>query len=361
MVVVIPAYEPNEELENLVSELNCMNYRIVIVNDGSSPDKNVIFERLKDKATILHHTVNYGKGRAIKTALHYISEHMPEESGVVTVDADGQHQSNDIVSVCQSLRYHNEKLILGVRKFEGKVPLRSRFGNAVTRAVFSLASGKKLWDTQTGLRAFRTELIPFMLNIKGDRYEYEMNMLLNCAECGVDWVEVPIRTVYLNDRNTYSHFHPFKDSLRIYQSILKFSGSSFISFVLDYILFNIFSLFLGILSFRNPIFFSNILARVISCGFNYHLNKKYVFHSYGNHMKALKYFTLAFGILAANTVLLQILTTIGIPAFSAKIMTEIILFIGSMLVQRFLIFIPEKNKISYQRSERTHHADNYKY
>lgn len=126
-----------------------------------------------------------------------------------------------------------------------------------------------------------------------------MNMLLNCAECRVDWVEVPIRTVYLNDRNTYSHFHPFKDSLRIYQSILKFSGSSFISFVLDYILFNIFSLFLGILSFRNPIFFSNILARVISCGFNYHLNKKYVFHSYGNHMKALKYFTLAFGILAA--------------------------------------------------------------
>ena len=176
-----------------------------------------------------------------------------------------------------------------------------------------------------------------------------MNMLLNCAECGVDWVEVPIRTVYLNDKNTYSHFHPFKDSLRIYQSILKFSGSSFISFVLDYILFNIFSLFLGILSFRNPIFFSNILARVISCGFNYHLNKKYVFHSYGNHMKALKYFTLAFGILAANTVLLQILTTIGIPAFSAKIMTEIILFIGSMLVQRFLIFMPEKNKISYQR------------
>lgn len=188
-----------------------------------------------------------------------------------------------------------------------------------------------------------------------------MNMLLNCAECGTDWVEVPIRTVYLNDKNTYSHFHPFKDSLRIYQSILKFSGSSFISFVLDYILFNIFSLFLGILSFRNPIFFSNILARVISCGFNYHLNKKYVFHSYGNHMKALKYFTLAFGILAANTVLLQILTTIGIPAFSAKIMTEIILFIGSMLVQRFLIFMPEKNKISYQRSERTHHADNYKY
>ena len=144
-------------------------------------------------------------------------------------------------------------------------------------------------------------------------------------------------------------------SIPFSKSITNFSN------ILSLILFNIFSLFLGILSFRNPIFFSNILARVISCGFNYHLNKKYVFHSYGNHMKALKYFTLAFGILAANTVLLQILTTIGIPAFSAKIMTEIILFIGSMLVQRFLIFMPEKNKISYQRSERTHHADNYKY
>lgn len=163
MVVVIPAYEPNEGLENLVSELDCVDYRIVIVNDGSSPDKNIIFERLKDKAVILHHTVNCGKGRAIKTALHYISEYMPEESGVVTVDADGQHRPNDIEAVCQSLRYHNESLILGVRKFEGKVPLRSRFGNTVTRAVFALASGKKLWDTQTGLRAFRTELIPFML------------------------------------------------------------------------------------------------------------------------------------------------------------------------------------------------------
>lgn len=361
MVVVIPAYEPNEELENLVSELDCMDYRIVIVNDGSSPDKNIIFEKLKDKAVILHHTVNYGKGRAIKTALHYISEYMPEESGVVTVDADGQHRPDDIEAVCRSLRYHNESLILGVRKFEGKVPFRSRFGNAVTRAVFALASGKKLWDTQTGLRAFRTEWIPFMLNVKGDRYEYEMNMLLSCAECGIDWVEVPIRTVYLNDRNTSSHFHPFKDSLRIYQSILKFSGSSFISFVLDYILFNIFTIFLEILSFENSVFFSNILARVISCGFNYHLNKKYVFRSYGSHMKVLKYFTLAFGILAANTVLLQILTTIGIPAFAAKIMTESILFIGSMLIQRFLIFKPEKNNTSYQRSKETHHADNYKY
>lgn len=354
MIVVIPAYEPDEKLEHLVSELACIYDKIVIVNDGSSPEKNELFERLQDKAIILRQTVNCGKGKAIKTALQYISEYMPKENGIVTADADGQHQTKDIETVCHALRFHKENLILGVRKFEGKIPFRSRFGNTVTRAVFALTCGKKLSDTQTGL----LELIPFMLNVEGDRYEYEMNMLLKCAECEINWTEVPIKTVYLNAENTSSHFHPLKDSLKIYQSIFKFSGSSFICFLLDYILFNLFTFLSGSLSFINPVFISNVSARIISCGVNYYLNKKYVFHSSGNHMKALKYFVLACCILTANTVLLQVLTAVGIPAFAAKILTEIILFIGSMLIQRFLIFKPEKKKTPYQISKKTHRADN---
>lgn len=144
--------------------------------------------------------------------------------------------------------------------------------------------------------------------------------------------------MYLDKKNTSSHFNTVKDSLRIYKTILKFSGSSFVSFLLDYVLFNIFNALLGLIPYFNAVFFSNIFARIISCMFNYQLNKKYVFRSGGGTYTAVKYFCLALGILIANTVLLQVFTTLEIPAFAGKILTEITLFICSLLVQRFMIF-----------------------
>lgn len=338
MIAIIPAYEPDEQLVKTAEELNGLGFKLIIVNDGSSPDKDDIFGKAESFGVVLHHEKNCGKGRALKTAMQYILENMPDEDSVVTVDADGQHRSQDVIAVSLMLSLHPNDLILGVRSFEGKVPLRSRIGNSVTRTVFALASGKKLSDTQTGLRAFSTEMIPFLLSIEGERYEYEMNMLLSCAESGISWTEVPIRTVYRDMKNSTSHFNTVKDSFRIYKTILKFSGSSFLSFLLDYFLFNVFNAVFGLIPFFNAVFFSNIFARVISCMFNYGLNKKYVFRSGGGTATAVKYFCLALGILIANTVLLQAFTAVGIPAFAAKIFTEITLFVCSLLVQRFVIF-----------------------
>lgn len=155
MIAVIPAYEPDENLEKTVSELISLNFFIVVVDDGSSPNKSAFFERVKKYAVVLRHTENCGKGRAIKTALKYIWNNMPHEDGIVTVDADGQHKSADVAAVSKMLSLHKNSLILGVRKFDGKVPIRSKFGNTVTKAVFALASGKKLSDTQTGGKHIR--------------------------------------------------------------------------------------------------------------------------------------------------------------------------------------------------------------
>lgn len=338
MIAIIPAYEPDKQLVKTAEELSGLGFKLIIVNDGSSHDKDDIFGKAESFGVVLHHEKNCGKGRALKTAMQYILENMPDEDSVVTVDADGQHRSQDVIAVSLMLSLHPNDLILGVRSFEGKVPLRSRIGNSVTRTVFALASGKKLSDTQTGLRAFSTEMIPFLLSIEGEQYEYEMNMLLSCAESSISWTEVPIRTVYRDMKNSTSHFNTVKDSFRIYKTILKFSGSSFLSFLLDYFLFNVFNAVFGLIPFFNAVFFSNIFARVISCMFNYGLNKKYVFRSGGGTATAVKYFCLALGILIANTVLLQAFTAVGIPAFAAKIFTEITLFICSLLVQRFVIF-----------------------
>lgn len=340
MVVIIPAYEPDKKLVKLISELyENTNYRILVVNDGSAETK--IFDEIRPYAQVLIHEKNCGKGAAIKTAMEYILDNMPYEDGLCTADADGQHKVQDIQRICTALTKNDKKLILGTRCFDGKIPLRSKLGNKITEAVFSAVSGKKLSDTQTGLRAFSTKLIPFMLDIKGNRYEYEMNVLLECAENGIEWLEVPIETVYLDEKNTSSHFNTVKDSFRIYCGILKFSGSSFLSFLLDYALFNLFMT----MTSGFAIVWCNIAARIMSSVFNYCINRKYVFKSKDNPFKtAIQYFLLAICILAANSLILKSFTYIGISAAAAKILTEITLFICSLTVQRFFIFKPIAGK-----------------
>ena len=109
-----------------------------------------------------------------------------------------------------------------------------------------------------------------MLNVPGERFEYEMNMLLYCPKNNIKITEIEIETIYFNN-NSKSHFNTVKDSLRIYKQIFKFSCSSLISFLADYVLFIIFNLL-----FQN-ILPANILARVFSSTLNYNLNKKLVF------------------------------------------------------------------------------------
>lgn len=158
MIVVVPAYQPDEKLVKLVSGfLSETDYRIVIVNDGSSDDRMQFFsqsEAMGERVTVLHHDVNRGKGRAMKTAFEWVKAQCIADDGVVTVDADGQHLIKDVVRVCEAWREHRDALVLGSRAFKGNVPLRSRFGNSVTRAVFAVSTGVRVYDTQTGLRAF---------------------------------------------------------------------------------------------------------------------------------------------------------------------------------------------------------------
>ena len=253
---VIPAYEPDEKMLAVIDDISSLtDFHIIVINDGSGKDKLPIFAEAAKKAIVLTHEVNKGKGRGIKTALEYIKEHEADTVGIVIADADGQHKVEDIIRVSEALKSSPDKLIMGCRRFSGKIPLRSKFGNNITKFVFSFAAGVKVSDTQTGLRGFSSKLIPFMLSVNGDRYEFEMNMLLECAREGIRFYEVPIETVYLG-KNESSHFNPIKDSWRIYKDILKFSCSSLLSFCVDYIFYSIFAMISG------NVAFSNICARL---------------------------------------------------------------------------------------------------
>lgn len=337
-IALIPAFEPADDLLNLVVLLSDAHFQVVLVDDGSGENYRRIFSAAKRFADVLIHENNKGKGAALKTGLKFIKRHYPENSVVVTLDADGQHSVDDAVKVAEGVS-DDLCLVLGCRCFCGDVPKRSRFGNTVTRFVFKTVTGSSVRDTQTGLRAFDMELIPFMLGVDGERYEYEMNVLLKCARNKIPIKEVEIKTIYF-DNNEGSHFCTLKDSFRIYREIIKFAMSSLTGFAVDY---GIYSLMLALTAGMGSavsIPLSNISARIVSSSANYAINKSFVFKNMDGVSKtALKYFTLAACILAGNTLLLGFLVNeLGINAYIAKIFTEIIFFTFSWLVQKFFIF-----------------------
>ncbi|MGL5437327.1 MAG: GtrA family protein [Lachnospiraceae bacterium] len=345
-IIIIPAYEPDETMITLLKEIHTYsNAEIIVVNDGSSAGKEAVFQEAGTYAAILKHQKNEGKGQAIKTALSYIKDHYPA-ARIVIADADGQHRTVDILRLLLNSEKYPKALILGTRSFKHQVPLRSLFGNKITGKVFHLLSGVSLKDTQTGLRAFSSDLIPLLLDIPGKRYEYEINMLMTLARQQIPIEEIPIATVYF-EGNPSSHFRVFHDSVSIYGTMLKFISSSLVCFCVDYGLFHLFLLLTNCLGYRHAPAISNIGARLISASLNYRLNKSLVFHcredhdtkNFGQLKTGLLYAVLVSGILFINTCLLSFLMTqLSINSWGAKLIVESALFLFSFVIQQFFIF-----------------------
>ena len=332
-LALIPAYEPDGQLPMLAEALVAQDFRVLIVDDGSGADYAHVFAACESRATVLRHEKNLGKGAALKTGLAWVRDHGPVCCTVVTVDADGQHLPRDVLRICQAAELEPEALVLGGRRFEGTVPLRSRLGNGLTRWIFRLSTGVRIYDTQTGLRAVSQALLPELLDVPGRRYEYEMNVLMDFARRGRPIRELPIQTVYL-EGNRSSHFHPLWDSARVYGEILKFSAASLASFLLDYGLFSLLS------AFGVAVVLSNLAARLVSGIANYSLNRKLVFESKaGLARSGLQYALLAAAILAVNTLALWLLVTLlGWNRYLAKLLVELLLFAVSYVVQKRWIF-----------------------
>ena len=335
VVVLIPAYKPDKRLIELTRELIVDNgLDVLLVDDGGQEAYAPIFDACRELgAEVAVHAVNMGKGRALKTGINAAMLKWPDMAGIVTADADGQHTPADILRLIDALHEHLDKLVLGSRTFTGEVPAKSRWGNRITRLVYALASGIHVSDTQTGLRALPASSLPAMTRIDGERYEYEMNVLLKLRDLGLGVFEVPIETIYIDD-NAGSHFNPVRDAIKIYMVIFKYLFSSILSFVIDYALY---WLCLGVFGFSALI--SYALARLVSSQVNYHLNKHTVFGGRGGKGAMLRYYALCVtqGVLGAA--LVQVLP--GILPLSAaviKIPVDLLLFMLSYFIQRDYVF-----------------------
>lgn len=342
IMVLIPAYMPGDRLIRLCRQLVSAGFRVTVVNDGSGQGYDYYFNMLPTEVVVLNHAKNCGKGRALKTGLLYIHRNFPSILGVVTADADGQHLLQDIQNVSQELEQHEDRIILGCREFDGKVPMRSKLGNLLTKWVFAASSGKMIQDTQTGLRGFPFRMIPDLLAIQGEKYEYEMNVLLWAAKSKRTIREVNIKTVYI-EGNESSHFRAVRDSILIYAKILRFTLSSLASFALDFTLLILFRSITSSLEPSLSLLVSAVGARAISSVFNFMLNKRLVFESRENMApEAGKYFVLAGAILAVNYGMLYLLNIVlGIPLGSSKLATELLLYVASYRVQSRHVFKKE--------------------
>ena len=357
--VVLPSLDPDEKLLTVVDGLLNAGFQdIILVNDGSKPENLHYFEAAADhpEVHLLHHDCNRGKGAALKTAFTWFLENRPEAAGVVTVDGDNQHHPDD-TTACALRMAESGSVVLGCRDFSlPHVPPRSRMGNRITCGVFRILCGMKLSDTQTGLRAIPRSALVTLNEVTGDRFEYETNMLLALKEYAIDYEEVKIRTVYIEE-NKSSHFRAVQDSWRIYKLILahffKYTLCSLLSAVVDEGLFTLLSWLLG--SYLSGLALTavpTVTARVASSLLNFFLNKKLVFRSQTSTGKALaRYYALAVPILLLQLGLthgLYLLFSIGTGQVGLRALIYGIVMIGlyllSYIVQQRWVFASRKKE-----------------
>lgn len=342
IVIIIPSYKPDKEIMmEFIQKLKNKFTNIIVVDDGSGKEYTQFFESIKnEEITVLKHYINFGKGRGIKTAFNYVLNNYPNIVGAITADCDGQHYIEDIIKCAEKLKEEPQKLIIGTRNFDEKqVPFKSRFGNKLTRSIFSTFVGIKITDTQSGLRAFGKSTMETFLQTSGERYEYETNMLIDCKEKEIEIAEVPISTVYIRN-NSLSHFNPIKDSIMIYKLFMKYIISSLSSFILDIILYAAFASLLPKISFGaiTEIVVATVIARIISASYNFIINSKMVFKN-KNKDSIIKYFILCgIQMFISAFVVSELFKLLHVNSTLIKVIVDTIIFIINFVIQREWVF-----------------------
>ena len=339
--VLIPAYKPDERMISLIVALGALGFaRLIVVDDGNGEGYEALFERARAAgAKVLTHPVNRGKGAALKTGLAHILSNNP--CPVITADADGQHTPKDVLRIAERMAEDPEALVLGIRD-KAQMPPRSKFGNTLTCWTLGAISGLWIDDTQTGLRGLPVSALAAFSELEGDRYEYEMSMLLCARKTRMPVEQVVIETIYIDD-NKGSSFHVLRDSALIYgllfRQVIKFLGSSAISAAIDLIIFTaVHYLYPG------HLLVAVVAARAVSATVNYLINRNLVFQSSSGAKAVARYCALVCTMVILSYLLIRAFTFVHIPTVPAKILGDLILLFFNYNVQRLLVFRSRQKK-----------------
>ncbi|WP_165840723.1 glycosyltransferase [Pseudomonas sp. SDI] len=337
-MILIPAYEPDETLVKLVDELLALmqgaekSVPLLIINDGSRREVALqVFADLEARGIeVITHAVNKGKGGALKTGLAIARDRgMPY---VLTADADGQHLPEDILRVLAAGNQAHDSVILGRRVFDESTPLRSKFGNELTIRVFHLVHGKRVNDTQTGLRYIPAGFYEDLLAITKDKYDFELAALIIFARRN-KLQEVVIQTVY-EPGNPSSHFRKLQDSAKIYAVLLRGGIVSLFLALMDFLTFHLADVLTGSTTA------SVVLARTVGTIGYFYLARSFIYKVGGDTVSTFTKYLL---LVLLNISMLVPLIDLAKEQFDMpKVLTYILgtlaLFFFNFFVQKAFIF-----------------------
>jgi uncharacterized protein (DUF2062 family) len=211
IAVVVPVYNQPGRLREVVRRSLAVCPRVLVVDDGSDVE---MMPSLADlPVTVLRHEVNRGKAEAIRTAARHLREQ--RITHIITLDADGQHDPEDLPRFIEAIRAHPQALIIGVRDFTaGSVPAGSRFGRAFGNFWVWVQTGTKVRDIQSGFRAYPVALLE-RLPCRAQRYAFEVEVVVRALWGGVEVREVGVRVYYPPAAQRCSHFHRLHDNVRV--------------------------------------------------------------------------------------------------------------------------------------------------
>ncbi|MCC6488728.1 MAG: glycosyltransferase family 2 protein [Candidatus Hydrogenedentes bacterium] len=221
LAAIVPCYNAGDRVAPVVRGLLEHVDRVIVVDDGSTDNATVSLSDLG--ARVIRFDTNQGKGFAMLAGFRAAMDD-PDVQAAAIVDADGQHDPDELPHLYETLFREGADLVIGSRAFdERQVPWRSRFGNKLTAAITRILLRQSIVDTQSGYRLHSRRLLEFLLEaVPGGRYETEMEILVKSVRNGFRVVPAPIQTIY-EKGNPSSHFNKLRDSMRIYRKLLSVS------------------------------------------------------------------------------------------------------------------------------------------
>lgn len=350
--VVIPAYKPDERLPRYITDLKAAGFTAVtVVDDGGGADYAPLFDELeREGVRVLRHPVNRGKGAALKTAFALLRDD-PEVEAVITADCDGQHTAENVQAIADGLASAPGTLVLAQRRFDENTPSRSLAGNRVTSAALRIFYDIRLKDTQTGLRGIPAEMLGEIAALSGDRYDYELNMLMWAKRRGVAFTGVEIEALYF-DNNAGSHYRTVVDSLpilyRVLSGMIQYAISAGLSAVVDVAAYGllVYLLLPAVWPEGVRITVAAVIARTVSSVVNFFCNRHLPTAQNRKVSGTIwKYYCLWAVQLAASVAGTTLLCKwLGLGELLAKLLTDLVLALASYQVQMRWVFAKAPDK-----------------
>lgn len=216
IAIILPVYNNVRTVGSVIEHCKTKTENLIVIDDGCDDGSEEI---IKEKAIIYQrHDQNQGKGKALKTGFQLALEKGLKYA--VTIDADGQHNPDEIEIFEKTLEKHPDALIIGVRNFDENVPKGSVIGRRISNFWMTICTHKRFYDAQSGFRLYPIHLLK-NLKLKANRYDFELEIMIKSVWEGISIVHIPVDVVYQTGSERVSHFDLFKDNVRISKTFFK--------------------------------------------------------------------------------------------------------------------------------------------